>query len=99
MTTAAHQEASTQLLEVESKDRSEARRLTFEEEKQVVKILNGLLRGKSASSQEVVLIQRLLDNYQNMGHYVSYTDGLWATEDPNELSNLVQLRFASEQST
>jgi hypothetical protein len=68
-----------------SERRSQANLLTGEEEKRVVEIINGMLEKAAVSKEDECLIQKLIDNYQNMLHYVSYTNGLKCTDSPSEV--------------
>jgi len=82
----------------ESENRPGAPPLVTQEQRRVVEITNQLLSCKYIPTQEdVELLQRFVDVYQNMAHYVAYTSGLWATEDPEAVADyettLFQLDF------
>ncbi len=83
-----------------SKERGNTNPLSLEDEYKVMDILNKRLSAgiqNEIQEDDLELLQRFVNHYQNMSHYVLYTGGLWCTEHRDKIIDkenvLFQLSF------
>jgi hypothetical protein len=77
----------------DSERRSKVKEMTFEEEKQVAVLINkmyGICKSEGSwlpNEEQKNLIQKFIDNYQNLNHHKVTTCGLLATDRPDIIKN------------
>ena len=78
-----------------AEQRAQTAPLSLEQEQQAIQIINDLIWGAdfylTKDAQE--LLQNFVNHYQNMAHYVAYTSGLWATDQPDKIIDKEKILF------
>ncbi len=79
-----------------SKERGKTKSLSLKNEYKVIEILNKKLEAgfqTKISKSDLALLQRFINHYQNMSHYIAYTSGLWCTDQPNKVIDNEKVMF------
>ena len=79
-----------------SKERGRTKPLSLKNEYKAIEILNKKLEAgfqTKTSKADIALLQRFINHYQNMSHYVAYTGGLWCTDKPEKVIDNDKLLF------